>query len=84
MSEQQAQWQPIETAPKDGTNVLLFGLWAGEIHGVHDCPSMEIGYFSDGSDYEGFDWVATGGDYYCTWGKPTHWMPLPDAPKDKA
>lgn len=76
-------WQPIETAPKDGTVVLLFGTWAGEIAGVDDAKTVDIGYWRGGSsDYDGDDWwrLSTGDAYSC-WMKPTHWMPLPEPPK---
>lgn len=77
-------WRPIETAPNDGTTILLYGYWAGEIHG----PSNEAQFLGAGSyragrtDFPGFDWDLDGGDAYATWGKPTHWMPLPDPPGD--
>lgn len=76
--------QPIETAPKDGTSVLLYGVWAGEIHGVgrdNRC-SYDIGHWNGGgSDFEGFDWWSLDtGDAYACWMRPTHWMPLPTPP----
>jgi hypothetical protein len=73
-------WQPIETAPKDGTKVLLFGLWCGEINGVFDLPSIEVGYFNGPDGWKDFNWMATGGDCYVVTGCPTHWMPLPNEP----
>lgn len=76
------EWQPIETAPKDDTPVLLWGLFAGEISGISKAPGMEIGYYTGGGDYasQGFLWATTGGDAYAVWCKPTHWMPLPAPP----
>lgn len=64
-----AGWQPIETAPKDGTTVLV------ELAG--DPPTTA--YFS-----EEWGWLlATPGggatDRRCN---PTHWMPLPESPKE--
>jgi len=78
------EWQPIDTAPKDGTVVLLYGIWAGEIHGPARSKAFDIGSFQDGrSDFPGNDWWVLGtGDYYECWMRPTHWMPLPEPPKD--
>lgn len=62
-------WQPIDTAPTDGTHVLLF------------CERATVkitgGYYSDHP--HDHCWIAGG---YMRKGKqkPTHWMPLPDAP----
>jgi Protein of unknown function (DUF551) len=58
------EWRPIESAPKDGTRVMLAdmrsvvtGLWNPQV------PGWEC------------DWrVGNYGD------RPTHWMPLPDPP----
>lgn len=77
------EWQPIETAPKDGTIVLLWGEWAGEINGQSGIDTMDIGSFIDGkSDYDGDDWwLLVTGDAYACWMRPTHWMPLPPPPK---
>ncbi len=68
-------WQPIETAPRDGTEILIAtgsyrgGVvvvsWYGTAHGqdVHNCFA---------------DWD---GDSYLD---ATHWMPLPDPPSEDA
>lgn len=73
------QWQPIETAPKDGTRILLckqagygiawagLGYWFNREPCPHDppCkPGAHLGW-TDGLD---------------TYSTPTHWMPLPDIP----
>jgi hypothetical protein len=78
------EWQPIETAPKDGREVLLFGIWAGEIHGLNADPTIAVGAWQGGkSDYQGDDfWALTGGDVYACWMRPTHWMPLPEPPQE--
>ena len=76
------QWMPIESAPKDGTTVLLFGVWAGEINGPSTVPSIDIGSWLGGrSDYSGDDWweLATGDAYSC-WMRAAHWQPLPPPP----
>jgi hypothetical protein len=60
------QWQPIETAPKDGTCVLLF-------YPDLMIRSVVVGWYgSEGWVSDGF-WVL---DKL----KPSHWMPLPDPP----
>jgi hypothetical protein len=64
------EWQPIETAPRDGTHVL--GYEDGEMTVIHwsDHPPT--------SSYKGGYW----NNIYCNDGEwwPTHWMPLPPPP----
>lgn len=64
-------WQPIETAPK-GESILL--LMDGEVFS---------GYYADGgywafpyADYHGCGCCGDFRDY------PTHWMPLPELPTE--
>jgi hypothetical protein len=75
-------WQPIETAPKDGTEILIYDTQAKEIWKV-------FWGWSNNKDF-------TTQEYYRTWelshprskqteeywGTPTHWMPLPNNPTD--
>jgi hypothetical protein len=67
MSE--SNWQPIETAPTDGTHVLAY--WDnGNIDLVKACDSETwVRAFND--DYDNF-FVY----------RPTHWMPLPEPPNE--
>jgi len=83
------KWEPIETAPKDGTIIII-------ARGVDVAP----GWFSSGMD--GVEWrflddasesiegccdrelrgrVAPNG-WLRESGGPTHWMPLPEPPND--
>jgi len=63
------EWQPIETAPKDGTHVLLY---------VDKGAAVNItGGFWDNHPKCGC-WIA--GGYTRKQFPPTHWMPLPEAP----
>ena len=66
--EQQAEWQPIETAPKDGQAILV-------TDGM-DCYCVEWD--------EEFDWWAVDdnklGPFRLRGSAPTHWMKLPEAP----
>lgn len=68
------QWQPIDTAPKDGTWVLL--LWPINSHvGPVACE----GQYYHAKDGDSFWWsmlkLKT---------EPTHWMPLPPTPDREA
>ena len=60
-----ATWQPIETAPKDGTWIMTY------------CPALSVAsyptvvFWDDG-------WVPPGNDLSEV--EPTHWMPLPAPP----
>jgi len=70
-------WQPIETAPKDGTEILVYGIATGELGGVHEEPEVwKVSWFFK-------DWSLCGGEGYSVWvDSPTHWMPLPEAPRE--
>lgn len=67
------EWQPIETAPKDGFSVLIsFDGIVGEAH-----------YYDQDNEHEGWYWAQehwtdahVSGPVY-----PTHWMPLPAPPE---
>jgi len=63
------KWQPIETAPKDGTDIIL--LW----HTQRGGPKPIVGHWAgDLAKY-----------WYCysvhNPTKVTRWMPLPELPK---
>lgn len=77
------EWKTIETAPKDGTKVLI----------VNDEGAMAVaGYVEQWYARTEFVRKAKDGDVYRTvreetgyWDTdtaycPTHWMPLPEAP----
>lgn len=68
------EWQPIDTAPKDGTTIIIGGCVNG--------PAVRTAHWGGGAynhsaKHYDRDW-ADGGNYGF---KPTHWMPLPAAPK---
>ena len=68
----QNQWQPIETAPRDGRRFLLSTKHASEWQG------MFVAYWNKSEE----EWFFTPEHYV---GNPTHWMPLPQPPDmDKA
>lgn len=69
-----SKWQPIETAPKDGTEFLA---WCMERPPFSPVPT----YFPDIAKWHK-DRVAAASYFYTRSGAiPTHWMPIPDAPK---
>lgn len=78
------EWQRIETAPKDGTQVLLYCRHDG-------WDEIEIGSFrNDDNDRDGDDpcWLDNSyDDFSCGYAscplEPTHWMPLPEPPQCK-
>ena len=81
--EARIEWQPIETAPKDGTRLLTI---------VTKFPNCRpaIGWWNViadkwmASDAEDFhteeDWQI---ELESTFYEPTHWMPLPEPPKER-
>ena len=69
-------WKPIETAPKDGTTILLCKVGCTPSTGVFD---ERLGWI----DFEAEDpslraeWIETGTEW-----DPTHWMPIPPPPAE--
>lgn len=69
-----SDWQPIETAPKDGARILL-------------APLMVVASWDFGDEewiiaVQEFDDPRIGKLMYCHYAEgPTHWMPLPEPPK---
>ncbi len=64
-------WKPIETAPRDGTPILLFA------RGLHAQASIRlVGWWA-----YGHGWIeAAFAPNHPTGVVPSHWMPLPAAP----
>lgn len=60
------QWQPIETAPKDGRHVILYC----DYYGVGRCAW---------ESWRGV-WRSDDPNHGIGFPQPTHWMPLPDFP----
>jgi len=85
-------WQPIETAPKDGTSVLLaeqiqghgfvqtVGRWHAEFDSEYNADNDEIYYRGAWTDGTVADW---GMQEYAEL-QPTHWQPLPAPPPSLA
>lgn len=86
MTEQKQQWQPIETAPRDGSRIL--------VKNRDDGYDEQTGYRTYSNDIGVAEWSKSGccDDYgwissfccdFVTRFEPTHWMPLPEPPKEE-
>ena len=76
------EWQPIETAPKDGTFMILSGYkynneWRAAIADVFVMNARWVAYGRWCGRYE--EWTGSRVDELYP---PTHWMPLPPPPVD--
>ena len=70
-------WRPIETAPTDGTLVLLYGPKSLQGGKVVDKHLVTADRYAQPNDRKGFiGWGKFNAEYW----PPTHWMPLPDPP----
>jgi hypothetical protein len=70
--QKRGEWQPIESAPKDGTLVLIC-FADGEIYIARNEGKPD----SQHNDW----WDQDGLDFGYGASQPTHWMPLPELPK---
>ncbi len=73
-------WQPIETAPRDGRRVLVYG-----VQFRRRC--FGVGYYFKGVPGDGEGWIAQ--MFYTEPTddargsmEPSHWMPLPPPPTE--
>ena len=64
------EWQPIATAPRDGTDFLAFCIIKLSKH----CQQV-VGRISNGI------FLSRPGNWRC---QPTHWTPLPQPPEDES
>lgn len=67
-------WQTVDRVPKGQTEVLLFSPEYADF----PCERYATGWFEEVDEYHpnGGKWVQ-----FSLEGEPTHWMPLPPAPK---
>lgn len=69
------QWQPIETAPKDGTYILGVNMQGNPKHRYPEIISWRWSTYGD--DPEKKDWYGANNLHPYA----THWMPLPEPPQ---
>ena len=76
-----SEWQPIETAPKDGT---IIDVWLGE------ADRSDVEFYCTTGTRRSAGWCFKNGKFRPLGGLepampvfviPTHWMPLPDPPQ---
>ena len=91
-----SDWQPIETAPKDGSDILVFDCWKGvnPVHQHIDYEYARVVQVYWYADHVGFDWPnnkqvhgrwmprtdARPQHYTTVEVHPIAWMPLPEPP----
>lgn len=71
-SKSMNEWQPIETAPKDGTEI---DLWAGGFRFPDSKYYKDAWRYWGPDDYDSQEWVKIIHPV-------THWMPLPKPPTE--
>ncbi len=67
-------WQPIETAPKDGTAIIVCGSYDRE--GREQMLAAPARWRGD------LKWMRHKGFGFSSQCHPTHWMPLPPLPME--
>jgi hypothetical protein len=65
-----SEWQPIESAPRDGTEFVMLDA---------NVKTATVGHWM-----EDVDWMDFGKEpRWFPLATPTHWMPLPEMPRTK-
>lgn len=85
-TERRESWRPIETAPRDGTAILLMrNIWPGIPGGfARKCDftnTCVAGWWQSEGRGAWVCYMSLPNDPACPF-EPTHWMPLPAAPKE--
>lgn len=75
------EWQPIETAPRDGTVVSLKFIWNNQELQAPTLAKWSTDKTRNGGPGAIADgWVGADGNPFVIQYDPTHWMPLPEPP----
>ena len=74
-----SEWQTIDTAPKDGTKILVINGNKGGYGGA--CGESQEAYSMGVAKWYKGTWVAIDCCDGVSTYKPTHWQPLPAPPK---
>jgi len=72
------EWQPIETAPKDGTHIIG---WFGKSRTPYAESIYWAAWIEKAKDLGSWAWIQDGDSPQVG---PTHWMPRPEPPKEVA
>lgn len=78
-----SQWQPIETAPKDGTPIMVAGGHDDHLRYARDEKESRFMKAPARVAWLANDWILSICEAGCvttTYENPTHWMPLPAPP----
>ena len=76
-------WQPIETAPKDGRTILVFGKPDNlVISGDELLTFKQAAIYTAAWDEIDSAFCLSGGSWLGPFVDPTHWMPLPAPPTE--
>jgi hypothetical protein len=70
-------WQPIETAPRDGTPILVWPVKGAD--GI--IPYVVLPFTHTNAGVVFVTWIEAAGEVWATFNDVTHWMPLPEPPK---
>lgn len=82
------QWRPIETAPRDGTNVIYFVPGLGVAPGFYDREGTGDWWVLQPNTRAGKPFLSLLDATYYSYSdapllEPTHWLPLPPPPSEE-
>jgi hypothetical protein len=73
------EWQPIATAPRDGTEILICN---PEYNVVLTVRANDVWWIGSWNNKDVIERVGEAAIYLASpWFDPTHWMPLPKLPE---